>query len=95
MKTKVLDCYFELESKDILVDFLLSKGYNDFYFFECSRYGAGSFLVSLKEQVTARAKWGLFRLFLGDEDPKKLIEAIKKVIHSSALKIFLHEANEL
>ncbi len=95
MRCTVLNLYFELESKDLLVDFLLSKGYNDFYFFECSRYGAGSFLVSLKEQVTARAQWGLFRLFLSGEDPHELAQAIKQVIHSSALKIFLHEADEL
>ncbi|MFZ2967819.1 MAG: DUF3240 family protein [Sulfuricurvum sp.] len=94
MRTTVLDCYFEGESKDLLVDFLLSKGYNDFYFFDCSRYGAGSFLVSLKEQVTARAKWGLFRLFLAEEDPTALVEGIKKVIPQGAVKIFLHEADE-
>lgn len=94
MRTTVLDCYFERESKDLLVDFLLSKGYNDFYFFDCSRYGAGSFLVSLKEQVTARAQWGLFRLFLGEEDPRALVDAMKELLPKEAVKIFLHEADE-
>lgn len=73
---KMLDIYFTMENKDLLVDFLLEKGYDDFYFFTCSRYSAESFLISAQEQVSARRAFGLFRIFILPNDVESLAQSI-------------------
>lgn len=92
---KMLDIYFAMESKDLLVDFLLEKGYDDFYFFTCSRYSAGSFLISPQEQVSARRAFGLFRIFILANDGETLAQSIKESIRDKHIKIYMHEVREL
>ncbi|MFA5216598.1 DUF3240 domain-containing protein [Sulfuricurvum sp.] len=95
MSLKGMDIYFEMENKDTLVDFLLAKGYDDFYFFRCSHYGAGAFLISPEEQVSARREFGLFRLFAEKEEIPPLAQAIKGELKGKTLKIFSYEVNEI
>jgi hypothetical protein len=95
MSLKGMDIYFEMENKDILVDFLLANGYDDFYFFPCSRYGAGEFLISAQEQVSARREFGLFRLFVKSEKTLALSSAIRHELKEKALKLFTYEVNEI
>lgn len=90
-----LDIYFEMGIKDSLVDFLLGLGYDDFYFFPCSRYSAGAFLVSAEEQVSARREFGLFRLFLDPQRATVLVEKIKSEMGDKTIKIFAHTFREL
>lgn len=90
-----MDIYFEIANKDILVDLLLEEGYDDFYFFPCKRYGAGDFLVSAEEQVSARRDFGLFRLFLHEAEAVVLSAAIKEELKDKTIKIFLREVKEL
>lgn len=92
---KMLDIYFVMETKDILVDFLLEKGYDDFYFFPCSRYSAESFLISPQEQVSARRAFGLFRIFIYPDAAEILAKSIKENIRDKSIKIYMHEAREL
>lgn len=92
---KILDIYFAIETKDILVDFLLEKGYDDFYFFTCNRYSSASFLISAQEQVSARRSFGLFRLFIQQNEGEVLAQDIKKSINDKHIKVYMQEANEL
>jgi len=95
MSLKGMEIYFEMGSKDTLVDFLLAKGYDDFYFFPCSHYGAGAFLISAEEQVSARREFGLFRLFVKSEEITALSSAIKAEVKDKAIKMFTYEVGEL
>lgn len=95
MSLKGMDIYFEMGNKDILVDFLLAKGYDDFYFFPCSHYGAGAFLISVQEQVSARREFGLFRLFVKSEDVITLSSAIKNEVKDKTIKIMTCEVSEI
>ena len=92
---KGLDIYFEMGTKDSLVDFLLAQGYDDFYFFRCNRYSAGAFLISAEEQVSARREFGLFRLFLDPVKATELAAAIKENMKDKSIKIFAHDFEEL
>lgn len=95
MNLKGLDIYFEMGVKDALVDFLLARGYDDFYFFPCSRYSAGAFLISAEEQVSARREFGLFRLFLDPREADMLASDIKSTLRDKSVKIFAHGFQEL
>lgn len=90
-----MEIYFEMGHKDALVDFLLAKGYDDFYFFPCSRYGAGAFLISVQEQVSARRKFGMFRLFIQSDAIGALSSAIKSTLQDDTIKIMMYEVNEI
>ncbi len=92
---KMLDIYFTMENKDLLVDFLLEKGYDDFYFFTCSRYSAESFLISAQEQVSARRAFGLFRIFILPNDVESLAQSIRESIRDKNIKIYMHDVREL
>ncbi|MBB1094583.1 DUF3240 family protein [Rhodopseudomonas palustris] len=95
MSLNGMDIYFEISNKDILVDFLLAEGYNDFYYFPCKRYGAGAFLVSAQEQVSARAEFGLFRLFLEHENAIILAESIKNQLIGKTIRMYTYGVSEL
>lgn len=95
MRITGLDIYFEIGQKDTLVDFLLSKGYDDFYFFPCSRYSAGALLINAQEQVSARREYGLFRLFLHADAAQTLADDIKSSLKNKSIKIFVRECEEL
>ncbi|MGZ5209095.1 MAG: DUF3240 family protein [Sulfuricurvum sp.] len=95
MSLNRMDIYFEIANKDTLVDLLVEEGYDDFYFFSCKRYGAGAFLVSSEEQVSARRDFGLFRLFLQNAEAIVLASAIKGELKDKTIKIFIDEVKEL
>lgn len=95
MNVNTMDIYFEINHKDILVDFLLTEGYNDFYFSPCNRYGAEEFLVSAKEQVSARADVGVFKLFLDYDTILSLSALIKQKLEDKNIKIYTYGVNEL
>lgn len=95
MRLTGLDIYFEIANKDTLVDLLLEEGYDDFYFFPCKRYGAGAFLTSAQEQVSARRDFGLFRLFMHEAEAIVLSCAIKEELKDKTIKIFINEVKEL
>ncbi|OYZ66717.1 MAG: hypothetical protein B7Y17_01150 [Sulfuricurvum sp. 24-42-5] len=95
MNMNAIDIYFEINYKDTLVDFLLSQGYNDFYFFSCNRYGAGAFLKSTHEQVSARADFGVFKLFLDRENIIALSSSIKQELHGKNIKMYTYGISEL
>lgn len=95
MSLNGLDIYFEMGNKDTLVDLLLAEGYNDFYFFNCNRYTAGAFLISVEEQVSARREFGLFRLFLMEEELGLLSAKIKDEIKDKTIRMFTREVNEI
>lgn len=95
MSLKRMDIYFEMGIKDALVDFLLARGHDDFYFIRCSRYSAEAFLISAQEQVSARREFGLFRLFLDEERAKGLSAKIKEKLQDKSIKIFASDIREL
>jgi hypothetical protein len=95
MSLNEMNIYFDIANKDTLVDLLLEEGYDDFYFFSCKRYGAGAFLISTEDQVSARRDFGLFRLFLQYSEAIILASAIKEELKDKTIKIFLDEAKEL
>lgn len=95
MSLNAMDIYFKITYKDILVDFLLAEGYNDFYFFACNRYGAGAFLKSTHEQVSARADFGVFKLFLDRENIIALSSSIKQELHGKNIKMYTYGISEL
>lgn len=92
---KCLDIYFEIGTKDILADFLLASGYNDFYFFRCDRYSVGAFLISAEEQVSARREFGLFRLFLDSLKAQSLADILKTELRSKSIKLFAYDFLEM
>lgn len=95
MYKKAVDIYFDISIKDELVDFLLASGHDDFYFFACSKYSAASFLVSAKEQVTGRKEYGLFRLFLEENETFLLSGKIKTELNEKSIKIFSYKTSEI
>lgn len=92
---KAFDIYFEMGTKDPLVDLLLASGYDDFYFFPCSRYSSSAFLVSIEEQVSARREFGLFRLFLEASKAESLAVKIKSEFRDNSIRLFTHDIQEL
>lgn len=94
MSLKGMEIYFEMGHKDTLVDFLLGEGYDDFYFFPCNHYGAGAFLISAQEQVSARREFGMFRLFLSGDTVAPLSAAIRSALKDDTIKIVTYEVNE-
>lgn len=92
---KAIEIYCAIASKDTIVDFLLLQEQNDFYFFTCSRYGAGGFLVSAEEQVSARAKFGVFRLFMEQEMAEKLAVLLKGHLKDKTIKIVVYDCKEI
>lgn len=92
---RAIEIYGSIASKDIIVDFLLSQGQSDFYFFTCSHYGTGAFLLSAEEQVSARAKYGVFRLFLEEEESILFSETIKGYLKDKTIKIMSYDVKEL
>jgi hypothetical protein len=92
---KALEIYCSLASKDSVVDCLLARGIEDFYFFPCSRYGAGSFLVSAEEQVSARAKFGVFRLFTDGQDTPDLADMLKAHLKDKTIRMFSYDVHEM
>lgn len=95
MSLKGMDIYFEMGTKDALVDFLLAQGHDDFYFIRCNRYSAGAFLISVEEQVSARREFGVFRLFLEESRAKELSVKIKEKLQDKSIKIFASDTQEL
>lgn len=92
---KTVEIYCPIASKDTVVDFLLSQEKNDFYFFPCSRYGAGAFLISAEEQVSARAQFGMFRLISDDTQALALAEGLKAHLKDKTIKIVAYDIREL
>ena len=90
-----MDIYFNIANKDTLVDLLLEEGYDDFYFFPCSRYSTGAFLTSAKEQVSAKIDFGLFRLFMDEACAIVFSATIKKELKDKTIKIYLNVTKEL
>ncbi|MCK9371832.1 MAG: DUF3240 family protein [Sulfuricurvum sp.] len=94
MSLKGMEIYFEMGHKDTLVDFLLAQGYDGFYFFPCDRYGAGAFLISAQEQVSARREFGMFRLFVSAETIGSLSLAIRSELKEDTITIVTYEVHE-
>ncbi|MCX6073660.1 MAG: DUF3240 family protein [Campylobacterales bacterium] len=95
MKLKQLNIYFEMGIKDTLVDLLLAQEHDDFYFFHCNRYGAGAFLISVEEQVSARRAFGLFQLFLTEDEILSLSTQIKEKLKDKTIRLFTSDVTEL
>ncbi len=95
MNLTEMNIYFNIANKDTLVDLLLEEGYDDFYFFPCKRYSAEAFLMSTAEQVSARADFGLFSLFIHDTEAIVLSTAIKRELKDKTIKIFMKMLKEL
>jgi len=95
MNHKQLNIYFEMGIKDTLVDLLLAQEHDDFYFSPCKRYGAGAFLVSAEEQVSARREFGLFQLFLTEEELITLSTQIKEKLKDKTIRLFTSDVTEL
>lgn len=95
MNLKRMDIYFEMGTKDVLVDYLLSQGHDDFYFVRCNRYSASAFLVSAQEQVSARREFGLFSLILNASKARELASRIKGALRDKSIKILASDVEEL
>ncbi len=83
-----MDIYFKADIKDMLVDFLFESDMEEFYFFDCKRYSAASFLISDKEQVSGRADFGMFRIFLDEQIFEAFLAKIKSKFKDENIKIF-------
>ncbi|WP_163565036.1 DUF3240 family protein [Helicobacter suis] len=75
----LVEMYVDLKLKDIIVDHLFEHGYEDFYFFECFKYATSSLLTSEKEQVSGRKDYGLFKIFLEEQEASILLEQVQSL----------------
>lgn len=95
MIKKSVDLYFNIEIKDLLVDFLLENKILEFYYFDCKRYSMTSLLKSDKEKVTGRIDFGMFRIFLDFAVFDSFLETIKVNFTNEDVRIFTYDAEKL
>ncbi len=95
MNTKCIEIYFSIASKDALVDFMLSEGYEDLYFSICSHYGAGALLSSAEEQVSARREFGMFKLFLPHDEASSFAFTLRARMQDKSIRIISYDIGEL
>lgn len=90
MEQLSVDIYFKATLKDAIVDMLLEDGYNDFFYIRCAKYASISLLKSATEQVSGRQEYGLFRLFLDEQDTQFVVNKLLQAFGKTDLKIFTH-----
>ncbi|TLD97638.1 DUF3240 domain-containing protein [Helicobacter jaachi] len=89
-----IDIYFKHTLKDSIVDMLLEDGYDDFFYIHCAKYASSSLLESASEQVSGRQEYGLFKLFLSDEQKVQFItNKLLQAFGREHIRIYAHSVN--
>ncbi|WP_334095437.1 DUF3240 family protein [Helicobacter typhlonius] len=90
-ETLSVDIYCKKELKDSIVDMLLEDGYDDFFYIQCEKYASSSFLKSTIEQVSGRQEYGLFRMFLSDQQgARSVINKLFQAFGTDNVRIYTH-----
>ncbi|TLD80417.1 DUF3240 domain-containing protein [Helicobacter sp. MIT 05-5293] len=91
MQQQKIEIYFKHTLKDSIVDMLLEDGYDDFFYIHCAKYASSMFLASPKEQVGGRQEYGIFRIFLTDDDKAKfIINKLLQAFGKEHMKIYTY-----
>ena len=86
-----IEIYFKHSLKDSIVDMLFEDGFDDFFCVPCSKYASSMLLMSPKEQVSGRQEYGIFRIFLSEEDKAKIvINKLLQAFGKEDLRIYTH-----
>ncbi|RDU65555.1 DUF3240 family protein [Helicobacter sp. MIT 14-3879] len=89
-----ISIYFKSNYKDVIVDTLLSEGFDNFYFFECKKYSS-RLLKSTKEMVTGRVDFAKFELFVKNENKDRIINKLYSMISKNELSIYVRDLHEV
>ncbi|WP_295699153.1 DUF3240 family protein [Helicobacter mastomyrinus] len=85
-----IDIYFKATLKDSIVDMLLEDGYDDFFHIKCAKYASSSLLQSADEQVSGRQEYGLFRIFLNEQNAHFIINKLLQAFGKTDIRIYTH-----
>lgn len=88
-----ISIYCKSNYKDIVVDTLLSDGFDDFYFFECKKYSS-KLLRSSKEMLTGRVDFNKFELLTQDSSKDRIINKLYAMIEKGEINIYIRELME-
>lgn len=69
-----LQIYADSKLKDHIVDALLERRLNDFYYSSCDKYALRDLLISQREQVSGRKQYGRFDLYIDYDRAVELVE---------------------
>ncbi len=69
-----LQIYADIKLKDHIVDSLLERRLNDFYYTHCDKYAARNLLISSREQVSGRKQYGRFEIFIDYDRAVEIVE---------------------
>ncbi|RDU64080.1 DUF3240 domain-containing protein [Helicobacter didelphidarum] len=89
----MLDVYMRFEIKDNVIDFLLTNGYDDFFFIDAKKYAAKNMLLSDEEQVSGRQNYANLRIYLNNSAADMLASLIKGAF--SDVRVFAVECQPL
>ncbi len=81
--------YADRKLKDHIVDDLLTRGFNDFYYTGCNKYAARNLLLSQREQVSGRKDYGQFSLFVDYDRAIELSEYFYGTYGRESIHCFL------
>lgn len=82
----MLDMYVRSELKDSLTDFLLSNGYDDFFFLDSKKYASKHMLHGDEEQVSGRQNYASFRIYVSKDSAESLASSLIKTFQG--IRIF-------
>ena len=87
----VLEIYAETRLKDDIIDILLERRLNDFFYFVCDKYAARTLLQTTREQVSGRKEYGVFKLFVDYDTADELSHIMYKEYERDGVRCYLFD----
>lgn len=84
---EILNIYFKIEYKDMIVDSLLDDEFDNFYYFDCKKYDTKR-LLTAKEKVTGRIDYGKLEVLVDSYNKDRLTNKLYSMIGKTDLKIY-------
>ena len=85
----LLEIYAEVRLKDDIVDMLLERRLNDFFYFVCDKYASRTLLQTSREQVSGRKEYGVFRVFVDYDSADELSRTMYKKYQREGVRCYL------
>lgn len=87
----VFEIYADIRLKDAIVDMLLERRLNDFFYFVCDKYASRTLLQTSREQVSGRKEYGVFRLFVDYDSADELSRVIYEEYEREGVRCYMLE----
>lgn len=90
----LLQIYIDSKLKDHIVDALLERSLNNFYYTDCNKYAAIDLLLSEREQVSGRKEYGSLCLFVKYDVAIELSEFFHQIYGKEDVNCFVFRGIE-